>query len=328
MKVVVDMPSYVRCRKTCEANLAATRCWKFKNSAKEFSDDELFAVGHRACAGCGGTIALRLALKAAGRNTIVTEATGCMEVISTPYPETAWKVPWIHAAFENSAAVASGVEAALKALGRKEGVNVLALGGDGGTVDIGFQALSGAIERGHDFTYLCYDNEAYMNTGVQRSGSTPFGASTTTSPPGKLSVGNERPKKDMPRIIAAHGTPYVATASIAFPADFVEKMKRALATKGPSYVHVHAPCTPGWGIENEKTVEIARMAVDTGMWVLYEINNGEGHITYKPPVQTPVKDYLKMQKRFRHLDEDTIAEIQTTINQRWNELFNSSSEPQ
>ncbi len=327
MKVVVDMPSYVRCRKTCKANLTSNRCWNFQNSVRELPDEELFAQGHRACAGCGGAIAMRLALKAAGRNTIVTQATGCMEVISTPYPETAWKVPWIHAAFENSAAVASGVEAALKALGRKEGVNVLALGGDGGTVDIGFQALSGAIERGHDFTYLCYDNEAYMNTGVQRSGSTPFGASTTTSPSGKISIGNDRPKKDMPRIIAAHGTPYVATASVAFPADFVRKMKKAFATKGPSYVHVLAPCTPGWGIANEVTVEAARLAVDTGMWVLYEINNGEGHITYKPTMQRPVKEYLKLQKRFRHLSEDDISDIQVAINERWKELYNSTPTP-
>ncbi len=320
MKVAVDVPSYVRCRKICEANLVANRCWDFKNNLKEVSEEELFAPGHRACAGCGCAVAMRLALKAAGKNTIASQATGCMEVISTPYPETAWKIPWIHAAFENSAAVASGVEAALKALGR-EGPNVIAIGGDGGTVDIGLQALSGAIERGHDMLYICYDNEAYMNTGVQRSGATPYGASTTTSPPGKISIGNDRPKKDMPRIIAAHGAPYVATASVAFPIDYMEKVKKALATKGPCYVHVHAPCTPGWGIENEKTIEVARLAVDTGMWVLYEIEDGVARVTYKPARKTPVKDYLGMQKRFRHLGDETVGEIQRDIDERWTELF-------
>ncbi len=321
MKVAVDVPSYVKCRKVCEANLAANRCWYFGENLKDVSEEELFAQGHRGCAGCGGTIAMRLALKAAGKNTVVSQCTGCMEVVSTPYPETAWKVPWVHAAFENSASVASGVEAALKALGRKEGVNVIAFGGDGGTVDIGLQALSGAIERWHDMTYICYDNEAYMNTGVQRSGATPYGASTTTSPAGKLSIGNDRPKKDMPRIVIAHGAPYVATASVAFPIDYMEKVKKALATKGPCYIHVHAPCTPGWGIDNEKTIEVARLAVDTGMWILYEANDGESRITYKPTQQVPVKEYLQMQKRFRHLKDDTIAEIQRDIDKRWKEVF-------
>lgn len=317
MKIAEDIPSYVRCRQKCGANLYADRCWNFKKNLKDVSEDELFAPGHRACAGCGGTIAIRLALKVAGKNTIVTEATGCMEVVSSPYPETAWRVPWIHVAFENSAAVASGVEAALKAMGKKEGTNVIALGGDGGTVDIGLQALSGAMERGHDLTYICYDNEAYMNTGVQRSGATPYGASTTTSPAGKLSFGEDRPKKDMPRIIAAHGVSYVATASVAFPLDYMAKVKKALDTKGPAYIHVHAPCTPGWGIATEKSIEITRLAVDTGMWVLYEIENGEEKISYVPADRKPVLDYLKMQKRFRHLKEDTIARMQQTVDKKW-----------
>jgi pyruvate ferredoxin oxidoreductase beta subunit len=188
-------------------------------------------------------------------------------------------------------------------------------------VDIGFQALSGALERGHDLTYICYDNEAYMNTGVQRSGATPYGAATTTSPAGVASIGNDRPKKDLPAIVAAHGAGYVATASVAFPLDYVEKVKKAVAYKGPSYVHVHASCPPGWGIPSEKSIEVLRLAVDSGMWVLYEIVNGEGRITYKPAKKRPVKGYLKMQKRFKHLDDATIAEIQESIDKRWRSLF-------
>lgn len=319
--VVENIPSYVKCRHVCEASLMANRCFKFGQNVKKVSDEEHFAYGHRACAGCGGTVALRLALKASGKDTVVSQCTGCMEVVSTPYPETSWKVPWIHAAFETSAAVASGVEAALKSLGRKEGTNVIAFGGDGGTVDIGFQALSGALERGHDFTYICYDNEAYMNTGIQRSGSTPYGANTTTSPPGSQSYGNKTFKKDMPRIVAAHGIPYVGVASIAYPLDFMEKVKKAVNTKGPSYIHVHASCTPGWGIDPAKSIEVARAAVDSGMWVLYEIENGEERITHKPTVKKSVKDYLKYQKRFKHLPEEEAQKLQDFVDKRWDRLF-------
>ncbi|MFQ5975225.1 MAG: pyruvate synthase subunit PorB [Candidatus Hydrothermarchaeales archaeon] len=321
MEVVEDIPSYIKCRQKCGANLFANRCYQFSKNVKTVSDVELFAPGHRACAGCAGTIAIRLALKALGKNTIASEATGCMEVVSSPYPQTAWRIPWIHAAFENSASVASGVEAALKALGRKEGVNVVAFGGDGGTVDIGLQALSGAMERGHDMLYICYDNGAYMNTGVQRSGSTPYGASTTTTPAGKVSFGEKQPKKDVPHIIAAHGVPYVATASVAFPLDYMEKVKKAASIKGPCYIQVHAPCPTGWGSAIEKSIELARLAVDTGMWVLYEIENGNARITYKPTKKANVKDYLKTQRRFRHLTDDIIEKIQGDIDQRWKEIF-------
>ncbi|MEK6976844.1 MAG: pyruvate synthase subunit PorB [Candidatus Hydrothermarchaeota archaeon] len=321
MKVVADVPSYIKCRKACEATLAANRCWRFRRNVREVPEEELFVSGHRACAGCGCTVAMKLALKASGKDTVVTQATGCMEVVSTPYPETAWRVPWIHVAFENSAAVASGVEAALKALGKKDRVNVVALGGDGGTVDIGFQALSGAMERGHDLTYICYDNEAYMNTGIQRSGSTPYLAATTTTPAGSVIPGNDRPKKDMPKIIAAHGVPYVATASVAFPLDFMEKVRKAVSTKGPAYVHVHATCPLGWGIESDKSIEVARLAVDTGMWVLYEIDHGVGKVTYTPTKKRPVRDYLKVQKRFRHLTDDMVAKIQQDVDAKWGEIF-------
>ncbi len=273
---------------------------------------ELFDCGHRACGGCGAALAGRLLMKGAGENTIVVASTGCMEVFSTPYPETAWKVPWIHSLFENASAVASGIEASLKRQGRTEKVVVVA--GDGATLDIGVLCISGAFERGHDFTYICYDNEAYMNTGIQRSGATPFDASTTTSPAGKCSFGNNRPKKDFPRTLAAHGSPYVATASIAYPADFMQKVEKAIATKGPTYIQVHAPCCTGWGFDGSKTIAIGKLAIETGLWVNYEMVDGE--VTkVKKVVRKPVEEYLKEQKRFRHLfkpvrQEAEIAKIQ------------------
>ncbi len=317
---LIDVPSYVKCRQNCEAQLTASRCWKFARRIEKVSDDELFAKGHRACAGCGAAIAMRLILKATGRNVIISQSTGCMEVVSSQYPQTAWRVPWIHVAFENAAAVASGIEAAIKALGKK-GIKVLAIGGDGGTVDIGLQALSGAVERGHDFTYICYDNEAYMNTGVQRSGATPYGASTTTSPPGALSIGNETPKKDMPSIMIAHRAKYVATACVSFPLDFMEKVRKAVSTKGPAYIHVLTPCPIGWGFPSEKTIEIGRLAVDTGMWILYEAEDGNIRITYKPNRRKHVREYLKTQKRFKHLSEVEIEKIDRDIEKRWKELL-------
>ena len=259
---------------------------------------ELFDSGHRACGGCGEALAARLVMKGAGKDTIVVAATGCMEVFSTPYPETAWKVPWIHSLFENASAVASGVEAALKKQGRTEKVIVMA--GDGATFDIGMLCISGAFERGHDFAYICYDNEAYMNTGIQRSGATPYDASTTTSPAGSCSSGNRRPKKDMPQIIAAHGAPYVATASIAYPADLIQKVEKAINTKGPTYVQVHVPCCTGWGFEGDQTIAIAKLAIETGLWVNYEMVDGK--VTkVKKVMKKPVEEYLKTQKRFRHL---------------------------
>jgi pyruvate ferredoxin oxidoreductase beta subunit len=235
-----------------------------------------------------------------------------MEVFSTPYPETAWKVPWIHSLFENAAAVASGIEASLKKQGRKEKIVIMA--GDGATFDIGMICISGAFERGHDFTYICYDNEAYMNTGIQRSGATPYDASTTTSPAGTCSFGNKRPKKDMPAILAAHGAPYVATASIAYPADLKQKVEKAINTPGPSYVQVHAPCCTGWGFEGEQTIAIAKLAIETGLWVNFEMVDGT--VTRaKKVVRKPVEEYLKTQKRFRHLfkpkrQDAEIAQIQ------------------
>jgi pyruvate ferredoxin oxidoreductase beta subunit len=235
-----------------------------------------------------------------------------MEVFSTPYPETAWGVPWIHSLFENVAAVASGIEASLKRQGRSE--KVVCVAGDGATFDIGVLCISGAFERGHDITYICYDNEAYMNTGIQRSGATPYGASTTTSPAGKCSAGNLLPKKDMPGILAAHGAPYVATASIAYPNDFIKKVERAINTPGPCYIQVHTPCCTGWGFESGETLAMAKLAIETGLWVNYEMVDGRVEKAKKVR-RKPVEEYLAKQKRFRHLfkparQDDVIAHIQ------------------
>lgn len=282
-------------------------------------EEELLAPGHRGCAGCGATIGVRLALKALGRNTVAISATGCLEVITTPFPETAWEIPWIHVAFENAGAVASGVERALRAQGKTD-TNVVAFGGDGGTADIGMQALSGAMERGHNLTYICYDNEAYMNTGIQRSASTPYGASTTTSPHGKESFGEDKPKKNMPLIIAAHGVPYVATASISYPEDFMKKVKKASEIDGPAYIHLNQPCTTGWGYDPSKTIELGRLAVETGSWPLYEIENGEFKLTYKPQDRKPVNEFLNAQKRFKHLSEEEKTKIQEFVDNQCAEL--------
>jgi pyruvate ferredoxin oxidoreductase beta subunit len=284
----------------------------------EISEKEFLAPGHRGCAGCGATIGVRLALKALGENTVAVNATGCLEVITTPYPETAWEIPWMHVAFENAAAVASGVERALKSQGKD--AQVVAFGGDGGTADIGLQALSGAMERGHNIIYICYDNEAYMNTGVQRSGATPYGASTTTSPHGKESFGEDKPKKNIPMIMAAHGVPYVATASISYPEDFMKKVQKARETDGPAYIHLHQPCTTGWGYSPSKTIDIGRLAVETGSWILYEIEDGDFRVTYRPLQRKMVDEYLMVQKRFKHLTEEERKRIQENVDAICSEL--------
>ena len=260
----------------------------------------LFASGHTACAGCGQSMAARLVLDAAGPNTIIVNNTGCLEVFSTKYPESSWEVPFIHSLFENAAAVASGVESAIKYLGKADNINIIAQGGDGSSADIGLQALSGMLERGHNILYVCYDNEAYMNTGVQRSGLTPFDTNTTTSPAGAASSGNLRPKKPMPEIANAHGIPYVAVASSGFGQDLQRKVKKALLIKGPKYIQVHVPCPLGWRHETNLTIQVAKLAVETGLYPLIEYENGvlaaRRQITPKP-----VEEYLKIQGRFKHL---------------------------
>lgn len=264
------------------------------------SNKHLLNSGHTACAGCGQSLGARLVLDAAGPNTIIVNNTGCLEVFSTKFPESAWEVPFVHSLFENAAAVASGVEQALVYLGKKDKINVIAQAGDGGTADIGLQALSGMLERGHDILYVCYDNEAYMNTGIQRSGLTPFETNTTTSPVGAQSLGNIRPKKPMPEIANAHGIPYVATTSVGFPQDVQRKVKKALSIKGPKYIQIHVPCPLGWRHESGLTYEVGKLAVETGLYPLIEYENGS--LTAVRKIQPkPVEEYLKVQGRFKHL---------------------------
>jgi len=285
------------------------------------SKEELFASGHRACAGCGEALTLRHLMKAAGKNSIVVSATGCMEVVSSPYPQTSWEVPWIHVAFETAASVASGIDAALKKQGRRKGINLIALGGDGASFDIGFGAISGALERGHKFTYVCTDNEAYMNTGVQRSGATPLYANTTTSPAGKKIIGKLEPKKPLPLIVASHGIRYVAQVSVANLLDMQNKIKKALNTEGPSFIHAYCPCPVGWRHDSGQAINIARLAIETRVFPLYEIENGILKFSRKIENPVPVLEYLKTQGRFRHLKEDKVAEIQDFVNKRYEFLL-------
>jgi pyruvate ferredoxin oxidoreductase beta subunit len=295
--------------------------------ARLFPKDNQFVSGHRACQGCAEALAVRLVHQILGRNTIVASATGCMEIISSSYPDTAWSVPWIHIAFENGAAVASGVEAGLKVLMRKgripkRKINIVGMGGDGATADIGLQSLSGAMERGHNMIYICYDNEAYMNTGIQRSSSTPFGATTTTSPSGSQSIGQQTWKKNVPMIMASHGIPYVATASPSYPMDMVKKIEKAAKVKGPAYIHMYACCPTGWRMKPELAISIGRLAVQTGAFPLYEIENGKLSITQKVEKFRPLKEYLKPQGRFRHLDDATIEDIEKRIQEEYRKLQN------
>jgi len=275
----------------------------------------LFASGHTACVGCGEVLPVIMLLDTVGPNAIYVSATGCIEVFSSRYPESAWEVPWIHSLFENAAAVASGIATALKVSGRKDEAKVIALAGDGGTADIGLQALSGMFERGDDVLFVCFDNEAYMNTGIQRSGLTPLAAATTTSPAGKIWWGKMLKKKDVPAIVAGHRIPYVATASPGYYADLKNKVKKALSFTGPKYIQVLSPCPLGWRSDPAMTVEIAKLAVQSGIYPLYEIVNGELRVTIKVEKRKPVEEYLKLQGRFRHLFEkpegkEIIAQIQ------------------
>ena len=295
---------------------------------KLVSKEEFFNAGHRACQGCGEALAIRLMCKALGKDTVITNATGCMEVISSLYPTTAWTLPWIHVAFPNAAAVASGVEAGLRALRRKgkiadRRVKSVAIGGDGGTMDIGFQALSGAMERGHDMLYVCFDNEAYMNTGIQRSSGTPFLASTTTAPAGKKIPGNQVWKKNLAEIMVQHNLPYVATASPSYPLDFMNKVKKAMRVKGPSYIHCLVTCPTGWRSASETCIKLGRLALETGIFPLYEVENGVYKLTVEiPEKRRPVEDYLKLQGRFRHLTPDQMPVIQARVDLEFKKLQN------
>ncbi len=282
---------------------------------KNLPDEEMLFHGSPGCAGCGAYLGLKLALKILGPKTMVINPTGCVTAC-TMYGNT--KVPFFHPLFNNVASIASGIDAGLEVLGKRDGVNILVYSGDGGTADIGLQALSGAVERGHDLVYICYDNESYMNTGAQRSGTTPFGASTSTTPAGKRSVGETRPfsrRKDMVEIIKAHGAPYVASASIGYALDYMEKVKKAASIKGPSYIHLHASCPTGWGVDSKYTVEVARQAVRCGMIILREIENGVQRVTVAPKKIIDVIEYLKYQRRFRHImdNDEVISEYRSYI---------------
>lgn len=287
---------------------------------------ELLSSGHRACSGCAEVLAVRLMCKALGENTVIASATGCMEIVSSMFPTTAWEVPWIHVAFENAAAVASGVEAGLKALRRKgkiddRYVKVVGMAGDGGTMDIGFQALSGAMERGHDMIYVCFDNEAYMNTGIQRSSGTPMGASTTTAPAGKISSGQKTWKKNMPEIMVAHSVPYVATACPSYPLDFIRKIEKAKSIKGPSYIHCFSVCPTGWRSPSHTAVSMGRLAIETGVFPLFEVENGHYRMSPDMPKKLkPIRSYFKSQGRFRHLTEEEIDLIQHKVETEFQKL--------
>ena len=286
---------------------------------------ERFSPGHRACIGCGEALAVRMACKVLGDNVIIVNATGCMEIVSSQLPFSSWTVPWIHTLFENTAAVASGIEAGLKVLTRKgirdmSATKAVAMAGDGGTSDIGLQALSGALERGHNMLYICFDNEAYMNTGIQRSSATPYGATTTTSPAGKTSVGQFTWKKNLPAIAVAHDIPYVATACPSHYRDLMNKVKKGMDVKGPAYIQILSPCPTGWRCPTDNAVDMGRQAVQCGMFPLYEVENGNYKINYNPETLKPVADYLKAQGRFRHLSEVEIKRIQDKVDQDWAKL--------
>ncbi|MDZ4655678.1 MAG: thiamine pyrophosphate-dependent enzyme [Coriobacteriia bacterium] len=280
--------------------------------------------GHRLCAGCGASIAVRQVLLGAGEDPVVVGcATGCLEVSTTIYPYSSWKTPFIHNAFENSAATVSGVEAAFQGLKRAgkipadKRIKFVAFGGDGGTYDIGLQSLSGAMERGHDMVYVCYDNGAYMNTGIQRSSATPKGAWATTSQVGVAQQGKQQRRKDLTQIMAAHDIPYAAQASISHWKDLTMKAEKAFAVEGPAFLNIFAPCPRGWRIPYNMTVEIAKAAVQSGFWPLYEVEDGVWRQTVKVHNKKPIEEFLKPQGRFKHLfkpeNADLLAEIQADV---------------
>ncbi len=279
--------------------------------------------GHRLCPGCAAPIIVKQVLMASDYPVVVAASTGCLEVSTTIYPYTAWNIPWIHNAFENAAATIAGLESAYKALSKKgkikKKIKFVAFGGDGGTYDIGIQALSGALERGHDIVYVCYDNEGYMNTGAQRSGATPKGASTTTEPAGKVSYGKRMRRKDLTAIAAAHHIPYAAQASISHWQDLMQKAKKAIEVDGPAFLNVLSPCVRFWRIPENKTIEISKLAVETNFWPLFEVENGKWKLNYKPRERKPIIEWIKAQGRYKHLlkeeNKPVIEEIQKEIDE-------------
>lgn len=296
---------------------------------------EKFVGGHRLCAGCGHGISVRMVMNAVeDENVVVGCATGCLEVASTIYPYTAWNCSFIHNAFENAAATISGVEAAYQSLKKqgkiKDDIKFVAFGGDGGTYDIGLQSLSGAMERGHDMVYVCLDNGAYMNTGIQRSSATPMGASTTTSPAGEVIPGKLQPRKDLTSIIAAHHVPYAAQTAISNWKDVHNKSKKAFETEGPAFLNILSPCPRGWRFNTPDIVELTKLAVETRYWPLFEVVDGKWTLNYKPKKYVPIEEFLKPQGRFRHLfkgdNKELLKKIQETVDARWLELLKRCGE--
>ncbi len=308
-------------------------------TAKELaSRPERFYPGHRACSGCGFPQAIRFVLKAARNPVVVSVATGCLEVTSTAYPYTAWNCSFIHSAFENTAATMSGIVGAYEGLKRFKGddnrqLDFIAFGGDGGSYDIGFQALSGAMERGHDFLYVCYDNGSYANTGVQRSGATPRGAHTTTTPAGDRSHGKPQFRKDLTGIIAAHNIPYVAQSAISHWRDVVTKAEKGLAVKGPAFLNIMAPCRLTWGTPPEETIDVTRHAVESCFWPLYEVEDGNWVLNFRPKKKRSFIDWLRRQRRFSHLfrkekeNVNLLQELEDEVENRWKRLLERCQEP-
>jgi len=299
---------------------------KLQEMAKK---DAAFSSGHRLCAGCPVPIFTKMLTRVTDYDIVVGSATGCLEVASSIFPYSAWKVPWIHTAFENVAAMMSGVETLHKVHTRKgktdKKIKCVAIGGDGGTYDIGIQSLSAAMERGHDLLYICYDNGAYMNTGIQRSGATPLGAATTTTPVGTVVAGKQQQRKDLTRIMIAHHIPYVAQASIHNPIDLSNKIKKGIEIDGPAFLNILCPCIPGWRIAPDMAVELARLGVETCFWPLYEVEDQTYKVNYKPKKKPPVTDWLATQGRFRHLKDPKwthlVEEFQTRVNELWELLL-------
>ena len=285
-------------------------------------DRELMCSGHVGCPGCGATIAMRFMLKALGEKTVMVLPACCWSVIAGPFPQSSLKIPVIHTAFETGGATASGVRAALDMRGDEE-TTVVTWAGDGGTFDIGFQALSGAVERNENFIYICYDNEAYMNTGIQRSSSTPYGAWTTTT---SGSDWKKLRKKNIVEALVAHRIPYAATANIAYPEDLVRKVKKAKEVKGSRFLHIYASCPTGWRIPSEMSIKIARMAVQTNIFPLYEVENGVNYTINVKPREYLVREYFKLQGRFRHLSEADLDQIQAMVNEDWELLLRKAGE--
>ena len=293
---------------------------------------DLLAGGHRACAGCTGANILRQIMLTAGPDTVVGGATGCMEVVTTIFPYTAWKTSFIHSAFENCAATISGVETAFRSLKKhgelpveRDKMNFIAFGGDGGTYDIGLQSLSGAMERGHNMLYVCYDNEAYMNTGIQRSSATPLGAHTSTAPAGSVKQGKEQNRKDLTKILVAHNIPYVAQTTPYHWKDLAMKVEKALACDGPAFLNILMPCTVGWHFDPSLGIDLSKEAVETNFWPLFEVENGVYTINQKPKERKPIADWMKKQGRFKHLfkpgNEHILEASQQYVDSEWEKLL-------